>query len=256
LRERYQLRGYPTVLILSGDGNEVDRICGYDGDRELFMKTLGEYLSGTNTLKSLLSQVESDTMNIQYNYQMAKKYVARWEGEKSVPYFQRILDYDPDDKYGYHEETNCYRAIYEIQFNKNPDPLEKFIKVTKQPEFMRMSYNNLVRFYKNQKKMKELYAVFDFGVENFDNDAAILNDYAWSIYENKVSDKYEQGIKMARKAVKLQPEGSHIWDTLSWLLFANGQKDEALKYMKKALELKPDSEYYRENLVKMEGEHR
>lgn len=251
--ERYNIRGYPTVLLLSGDGTEIDRICGFDGDREIFIKTLTDYCSGTNTLNAMLTQINNDTLNIHYNYQMAKKYIARWEGEKAVPYFQRILFYDKEDKAGYHEETNCYMGIYEARYNKNPLPLQNFMYETKNSEFMRMAYNYLNRFYKNEENTEKLIGVFDFAVENFPGDASILNDYAWYIYENKITDKYPQGIQMARKAVEMEPDAAHIWDTLSWLLYANGDKEELIKCMKKAIELQPENEYFSENLEKMTG---
>jgi protein disulfide-isomerase len=34
LREAFKVDGYPTVIVLNGDGNEVGRIVGYDGAKE------------------------------------------------------------------------------------------------------------------------------------------------------------------------------------------------------------------------------
>ena len=167
------------------------------------MKTLSQYLAGANTLQSLLTQVQSDTMNMPYNYTIAKKYIARWEGENAVPFFRRILKYDPENQTGYHEEIHCYMGIYEARFNKNPDPLEKYMYQTTNPDFIRMSYDYLIRYYKQAEDFNKLTEIFDFGVKKYPDDAGILNDYAWQIYEYRASDRLEKGIAMARRAVEL-----------------------------------------------------
>ena len=79
-----------------------------------------------------------------------------------------------------------------------------------------------------------------------------MNDCAWYIYLQKIKDRYEQGIELARKAVQLEPQAAHIWDTLAWLEFEDGQIDQAVEHMKKAVELAPQQEGYQENLKKLE----
>jgi tetratricopeptide (TPR) repeat protein len=68
-----------------------------------------------------------------------------------------------------------------------------------------------------------------------------MNAYAWSIFTSELQDKYKFGIELAEKAVQLDPEAAHIWDTLAWLYFAEGNNLEAISAMEKAVEI--DSQY-------------
>ncbi|NMC00072.1 MAG: thioredoxin fold domain-containing protein, partial [Thermoanaerobaculaceae bacterium] len=54
LREKYNIRGVPTVILLSEEGNEIDRIVGYE-KRDDFMKELLSYIFNIGTLSDLIS---------------------------------------------------------------------------------------------------------------------------------------------------------------------------------------------------------
>ena len=50
--ERYHVVGYPTVLVLDAEGNEVDRIFGFLPAEE-FASTLRSYRDGSGTITAL-----------------------------------------------------------------------------------------------------------------------------------------------------------------------------------------------------------
>jgi tetratricopeptide (TPR) repeat protein len=247
------VRVFPTVLFFDSKGEEIDRICGWSGDKEDYFQQILDYVSGKNTLGNILNEIEKDSNDVKLNYQLAMKYVSRWEGEHSKPYFERILALDPEDKYGYQEETKCYLAVYEIRFNKNPLPILNFLNKSNNEELLELGYSNVIRFYNNEKNQEKLLETFEKVVTLFSQNSSYLNQYAWYIYENKISDRYDRGIELARAAVEIKPESAGIWDTLSWLLFANGEINEAIECMEKAAELDPDQDYYRDNLKKMKA---
>ena len=117
--------------------------------------------------------------------------------------------------------------------------------------FFESGYRNIIRFYKNEKKTDEVIKIYETVITKHPENTHQLNSYAWYIYENKISKKYERGIELAVKAVQLKPDGSGIWDTLAWLYFENGNIDKAVESINKAIELKPDEKYYRESLEKI-----
>ena len=59
---------------------------------------------------------------------------------------------------------------------------------------------------------------------------------------------------MAEKALKMNPDAAYIWDTLGWLYFAAGIRDNAIDAMKKAITLDPQKKDYRKNLKIFETE--
>jgi len=323
IRETYNVTVYPTVLFLNSNGEELDRICGFDDDKDAWLQTTTDYLNGKNILNDILSKVEKEPANADFNFQLAKKYVDRWEGEKAFPYYAKVIELDPNDEKGYKTESTFQIALYEGRYNKNIEPLQKFLAGSTNEKFLDKGYNNLIRYYKYmmrdtikiiqtyeealkkmpantnwmnsyaedifQTKVKKLY---DRGAElaqeaialkpdkrwgyinlahyyeNTDNinkllehyeetlkilpeDARIMSSYAWAIHKHKIEHKYEQGLKLAQKAVEIDPSPGK-WDTLAWLNLDLGNKQQAIKAIKKAIELNPDSDHYKENMKKIE----
>jgi thioredoxin-related protein len=46
LKDKFKIEGFPTLIVLDGDGKELDRQLGY------FSKTLGEFLAHLDSVKS------------------------------------------------------------------------------------------------------------------------------------------------------------------------------------------------------------
>ena len=65
-KEKYRVRGYPTIIILDSSGSELDRIVGYLPP-ENFLKELNRIKNGTNTLSDLQLKYlkNSDDITIQ-----------------------------------------------------------------------------------------------------------------------------------------------------------------------------------------------
>jgi len=91
-KKKFNIRGYPTVLLLNPDGTEIDRIFGWDGKKQKYFQTLVDYTNGKNTIRDILSQLEKKPDDIDLNYRMAKKRAGRDELNLAKPYFETILN--------------------------------------------------------------------------------------------------------------------------------------------------------------------
>ena len=323
-RKKYDIRGFPSALFLTPAGEEIDRIAGFDGNKDPYFEKIKEYTANKNTLKSLLSQIIENPDNVDLNFQLAMKHVDRWEGEKSVPYFQKVVQLDPDNESGHTVKSKFGLMVMDVRANGNIELLEKFMAKNTDPEMNDIGYDTIIRHYRiknNKEKMLVYYEravqkmpdqpkwmvrygwfiidnkleqkypqalelaqkitqldsrdalqgyymlgdyyehIKDFDTYNknykialtkFLDNESLMNHYAWGIYKNKLTDKFDYGIELAQKAIKLDPESASKWDTLAWLYFESGEKEKALKAMRKAVELRPDSEGYKQNLEKME----
>jgi len=324
LRKDYAIRGTPTVLFLNSKGEEIDRICGFDGKKDAYFQVVKDYTKGQNTLVSLLSKYEKQGENIDLNYTIGQKYVGRWEEDKSSPYFARVLELDPKDSKGYKTESTYYIALTELTTNKNTQPLDDFIAKTTDEEYLHMAYRSIARHYMRQKdndkvmttydealtkmpknprvfyeytnailrlkmeshygKVEDLtrkamaldpeqvirgyytliqyydsidnfdkfFATYEEAIGEFPDNLGLMNGYAWAVYELKDKEKYARGIELARKAVEISPEAGHMWDTLGWLYYENGELDKAIEAMKQAVTLDPDQKAYKKTLDKFE----
>ena|GEM_PF-499835 len=284
LKKKYNAWGLPTVLFLEGSGHEVDRNCGYDGDKDKYFKTITDYAANKNTLSSLIEAYKSDPLDVENNYRLAMKYVNRWEYEQDGRYFENVLKLDLTDQHGHREECLLNIAINEFRDKKDIGPIRSFIQAGTNPELLSVAYDyllgylesaadtaqyiaacekaieripkkdvaywRLLNYYNAKKDQVMLFKTLDRTVANLPEDTRYLNQYAWAIYENHVKDQYPKAIQMAQKALELEPRADQIWDTLAWIYYETGDKDKAIKAMEKAARLNPKEKRYQENLRK------
>ncbi|MCK5059402.1 MAG: tetratricopeptide repeat protein [Candidatus Aminicenantes bacterium] len=206
LRKKYQVAVFPTVLFLNSAGDEIDRICGFDGDKDTYVKIITDYAAGKNTLKSILAEVKAKSGSVDVNYKLAKKYTSRYQRDKAAPYFQKVLKLDPEDKKGHKTEALCYTALHEARANKSITPLLSFIAANTDKEFFYMSYNGLASYYAKTKKAEKAIAVFEEGLKKMPEHVGWLVNYARYIVGEKIESKYDRAAELAKKAVTLTPE--------------------------------------------------
>lgn len=322
LRKDYAIRGTPTTLFLNAKGDEIDRICGFDGKKDEYLQIIKDYARGHNTLASLLTKYKKQGDDFELNYTIGQKYLSRWEEEKSSPYFTKVLELDPDNSKGHKTEATYYVALAELINTKNTQPLEDFIANTSDEKYLHMAYRSIAFHYMRQKdndkvittyddaltkmpknpriyydyanaimrlKMEshfgkieglarkaialdteqaprgygtliqyydfiddydKFFATYEEAIDKFPDHSGFMNGYAWAVYELKRKDLYKSAIERAKKAVEISPEAAHIWDTLGWLYYENGEPDKAVKAQKKAVHFRPDQKEYKEALEK------
>jgi tetratricopeptide (TPR) repeat protein len=240
-RESFNVLGFPTVVFLSPHGDEIDRICGFDGDKDNYFNIIKDYSAGKNTISDLMQTYTSDTLNTKANYKLAMKYINRWESAKAQKYLRNVLTLDPQNQYGFGEESQLYKAIYQARYQEEKDaqPLITFLTKSKNEDFLDQGYYHLRIFYRNEKDTVKYFETLERALKIFQANASLMNEYAWAVFKSGLADKYDRGIELAEKAVRLEPEAAHIWDTLAWLYYANGEHQKALSAMEKAITIDP-----------------
>lgn len=92
--------------------------------------------------------------------------------------------------------------------------------------------------------------------KDWNKDAGNLNEFAWWCFEHKINLKEAESL--ARRAVKLAEPGetkAMILDTAAEICFARGNKTDALKFAKMAVDQAPNNKYYPKQVQKFEGAH-
>jgi tetratricopeptide (TPR) repeat protein len=56
------------------------------------------------------------------------------------------------------------------------------------------------------------------------------------------TNRFEEAHSLLQQAVSLKPEDPFILDSLGWLYYRMGKNVESVKYLKRALEMRPDAE--------------
>ncbi len=253
LKKNYHVIGFPTVLFITSQGKEIDRICGFDGNKDNYLKIIQDYADGRNTINDLLEKYNKDTLDTGANFTLAKKYIDRWESSKAQKYLNAVLKLDPEDNYGFREESELQIAIYKAQYSDEKDvrSLIAFLNKSKNEEYLYLGYHHLIRFYRNEKDTIQYFKTLEEALKKIKDNPDLLNEYAWSIFTCKLQDKYKYGIELAERAVQLRPEAADIWATLAWLYFVDGNNQKAMSAMKKAVEINSE---FNERLEKLTAE--
>ncbi len=90
LTQKYHVSGYPTLVMINKDGEEIDRLVGYAEPTE-FMEIFRNYANGIGTLDDLLNKAKDSTDRALF-YEIADKYRYRGGSEESKVWFQRVID--------------------------------------------------------------------------------------------------------------------------------------------------------------------
>jgi tetratricopeptide (TPR) repeat protein len=243
IREKHKVRGFPTVLFLNAKGEEVDRICGFDGKKDAYFKIIKDYAAGKNTLAKMRADVKAKPGSLEINYKLAKKYLSHWDRDAAAPYFYKILKFDPQDKKGLKTEALCHTALFESGSKKNIEPLLSFIASNTDKEFFEMSYYGLVTFYAKQKKdPQKVIKIFEEGLEKMPANAGFMKNYARYVIGEKIENKYDLAIELAKKAVTLAPKKDKQYAYMELGYFFQNMKRfaDAEKTFLKILKLWPD----------------
>ncbi|HUU45431.1 MAG TPA: thioredoxin fold domain-containing protein [Acidobacteriota bacterium] len=97
---RYSVRAYPTVIILTLEGQEVDRLVGYLPPEE-FEKTMTDYLDGRGTYWDIDRKLKRDSKNPELVFAIAEKYEQRGEIDNSRENYRKVVSLDEKNAEGW-----------------------------------------------------------------------------------------------------------------------------------------------------------
>jgi len=242
--------GYPTMLILTAEGKEIDRIVGFNGNQDEYFQNIKDYSEGRNTLQDLLTRHLKDSNNVNLNYEIANKLNDRGDGQTALRFYQKVLALETDQQSELYLNSAFNLAEYYAYDENNPDPLRQFARKCTNDQQKYIAYSSLAHYYDRKQDQANAIQTYEEAVNALPDNPALMNGYAWFIFQKRVKDKYQRGITLARKAVEIEPRADSIWDTLGQLLFEAGYVEEAIAAMQQAVDLAPEDSSYRENLVR------
>ncbi len=202
IRELFEIRGTPTVILVKPDGEELDRINGFDG-ADKFMATVEEYLAGENLLSTFLAQVEENPDDVEANFNLGKKYSSRWEDDKAYPFYAKTIELDPEDSKGHGSEASLRIALHKISSREDPDPepLKQFIAGNTDQKFMIESCSALARYYQGKKENDNALSVWEEVLVKMPDNPMVMNEYAYSVFYLEDESRYEKAKAQAEKAL-------------------------------------------------------
>ncbi len=248
MREKFSIRGTPTVVLIKPDGEELDRVNGFDGADE-FVASVKAYLAGSNLLTTFIAQVEANPDDIEANFKLGKKYTSRWEDDKASPYFAKTLDLDPDNTRGYKTEATFQIAMHKVSSNENPDPepLKQFITSNTNPEFMFQSYSGLARYYQAHKETDKVMPLWEELLGKMPDSPNVMNEYAFNVFSLKDEARYENAKAQAEKALASGEEDALFMGYYNLIRYhrQTGDNEGALAMYERAAQKVPQEAFFK-----------
>lgn len=252
LREKFNIKGVPTVILLSGDGIEIDRIVGYE-NKDDFIKELLSYIFNIGTLSQLTSKSEKEP-SYELFYTIASKYYERGDSEKALEYIKKAkVEKNITDK----EREKLDLLEGEVLLKKEPENGIKILTTLLEKGSNDVSetvFEELTRYFKNNKDYENLIATYRKLLKNKQDDPSFLNSFAWTMAE--IDRNLPEALEAAKKAAALSNEDPQILDTLAEVYFKIGDLKSAILTIDKAISKEPNDEYFKKQREKFSAKNK
>ena len=244
LFNKFNGTGYPLIIFLDSYGNELDRVSGYLPEYEFLIK-MKNVLNGKRTFTYYLEEYNKNNHSAEVLSSLASKYQEKGESEAALNLYNQLLQTSNISKQDF-DNARYNIAILSIQKDNIALVLE-FLNDYKQYPNLENAVYELIDYYKSKSMEKEEFELYNKYIDQFNNSYSFLNSYSWRMTElNKNLDdallKINYALNLIDKSVKQYP---NILDTKAEVLWKLGETDKAIKIIDEAINLEPNSQYYR-----------
>ena len=261
-KEKYKVDGYPTILFLDADGNELDRIFGYYPTAQ-FKEYMADYSKGINTMKDLEAKLKNDPNNAEANYKMAEKLMFSDKLDEARKLFKKVIDADPENKSGRKDDAE-YMLADISEKDVIITNLENFIKNNPESNVLKDAYTEVANAYNNNSDKDNAEKWFKEALTKFNGDMAVkisysryLNSIARTIGKDSTSnaEDFKKGLSILENSLTYTPLNStaaaqaYYWQSVFHLKLK--EYSEAMFAIEKAIKIF-DNKTYREQREKVE----
>jgi thioredoxin-related protein len=236
LAKSYKITGYPTIVFFSADGNEIDRVVGYE-DASSFSRSLE--LAAAGGSKAVLDELQApDPPKDAKKWLIAANYYAQHNDRpKALDAFKKVVEYDPSDKLGQEEE-----AIYGVGFLSNDSTqwsmLESALQQFPKREEAQEATMVLIKHDFEMEHPDDAVRRIDRWAMTHPADGSTFNYFAWQAAEHSVV--LDRAMDYAKRSIEIAPSNSEkagYMDTKAEILFKRGNNSEASRVESDAIAL-------------------
>ena len=243
LFSEYNGTGYPLLLFLDSQKNELERFYGFL-EPELFLQKLIDIQNGKNTFPILQAQYDAGDNSAETMSILASKYAERGNDSLATILYQSIiLSKNVSSKM-------FFEAKYFLSSQKLKDgitkELENYIKTYSESPYLKDAVNKLLRYYQKNELVENEVLYFKKYIEIFSDDPWFLNQFSWRMTELNLNlDLALKKINHALNIINPDVNGlASIIDTKAEVLWKLGKIDEAIQTIEEAILLDPNNDYY------------
>jgi thioredoxin-related protein len=119
LAKKYGVSGYPTLVFVDADGNEIDKIVGFYPAPD-FLENIKKINERKSSLAYFQETYNSNKTDLKANLDLANKLIETGKGSDAKQYFTYIVTTDPSNNAGYTDDAEIQMAIMEVK-DKKPE---------------------------------------------------------------------------------------------------------------------------------------
>ena len=235
--------GYPLILFLDSDKNEIDRFYGYYDAGE-FANKLDDILKGENIFPDLLKRYEMGDNSAETMSKLAKKYSDRGKDSLAISLYKLVIDSKNVSLDMFHEAK--YFINTKLLWAGKIESMEAYLNKYPGSPYIQDGVSQLLAYFKNSQDEEREIFYFDNYLNKFSNDPWFLNQYSWRMTElNKNLESALDKVNLALTLLDKDADGiANIIDTKAEVLWKLGKIDKAIQTIEEALMIDPDNEYY------------
>lgn len=250
------------ILFSQGKMTEVieyaERLSDYEPDNLNLKAKLGilykdtkQYAKAISIYKDLLNYAPDNDMLLYY---LGSIYQEVSDYEEAIVYFGKI-----PEKSGLYQDSSFQIAqmlslLAKADFDKTNEKGEQHKRFV---SFIDQKIEEIEAFRVEFSVVKAVYfeglldndEAIDI-LENLRAEESFENEhrfYLASLFEKE--DEFGKATELIEEIIEFDPKNAHAWNFLGYSLLERGEKlDDAYKYIKKAVDLKPDDGYIRDSL--------
>jgi thioredoxin-related protein len=206
IAKKYGVSGYPSVVFVNGDGEEIDRIVGYIPAKD-FLETMKDYNAGKNTIKSLKAILTTNPDDVEANFRLGKKSADGGNMPEAKTYFEKVVTLDPNNKSGWTDDAELFLA----QIRNTPADIEAFAKKYPDSELIKDAYiylaevsleaNDYSKADGYYKKLFEKYGKNDESISFGYGQYLLTKIYSITKKEKITKEDNNKGIELANECL-------------------------------------------------------
>ena len=161
LVREYGIYNSPTMILMSTDIEEIDRIVGYQS-LQSFSETLADYLAGRNTLAVVERGLADQPDDPEVNYRMLKKHLDRRQSEPAYRLCRKVVQLDPKNTTGFTDDAlySCGAYLHKRQ-HRPKQALQFLIQVLERYPRSDRAHDTFYRMTRCYVDLKQPDAVVD-----------------------------------------------------------------------------------------------
>ena len=260
---RFGFGNVPTLLFLDPDATVRDVVVGFR-EPEAFVKEVARIRRNEGTIRSLRARLAANPEDLEAHYLLAMKRKEMGDEAGYEQHARAILRLDPEGKSILTRRVQLTELLARTN-RRVPDlrPLYAFLEKEVDPDLLYRGWREL---YSLETRLLSTASAKDKLVRRArwlraarklwshtpkESAGHIGNQIAWGIYETRADvDEVDLlfALEVAAGAVEALPEDPNVVDTFACCLHAVGRKEEALKMVRRCIQLDPKNEEWKKRL--------